>query len=129
MPVNNLKNGGTAIGTMLRIVRTPAAALIAKKTGLDFIMLDMEHGAYSFETVGDVFAASRAAGVGAFVRVPELSRDTVSRALDCGAQGVMVPMIESVEQAETFVSWAKYPPPRGPRPRIIWRTHRLRRFR
>jgi 2-keto-3-deoxy-L-rhamnonate aldolase RhmA len=110
MPVERLRKGGTIIGTMVSMVRSPAIALLAKEAGLDYIMLDMEHSPHSYETLAGTAATAMAAGIGCFVRVPELSKGYVSRALDCGANGVMVPMVETVEQARIFASWAKYPP-------------------
>lgn len=110
MAVQKLKDGKRAVGTMVRMIRNPAIATMAKNAGLDFIMLDLEHGPYSFETVDDVFKVGRALGIGCFVRVPELAKGYVSRALDCGATGVMVPMLESVEQANLLVRWAKFTP-------------------
>jgi 2-keto-3-deoxy-L-rhamnonate aldolase RhmA len=110
MPVERLRNGGKIIGTMISMVRSPAIALMAREAGLDYIMLDMEHSPHSYETLTGTAAAAMAAGIGCFVRVPELSRGYISRALDCGATGVMVPMVETVEQARMFASWAKYPP-------------------
>lgn len=102
------------MGTMVRMFRNPGIATVAAHAGLDFIMLDLEHGSYSMQTVGDVFAVGRALALGCFVRVPELSKGWVSRTMDAGANGIMVPMLESVEQARQFVAWAKYPP-RGKR--------------
>lgn len=110
MSVLQLRGGGRTVGTMIGMVRSPSIAVMAKRAGLDFLMLDMEHGAASFETLTDLSAAAGAAGIACFVRVPELSRGNVSRALDCGASGVMVPMIETAEQAGMLASWAKYPP-------------------
>lgn len=110
MDLEALRNGKPLIGTMLRVVRNPAIANIAREADLDFIMPDMEHGDYSFETLSAIFGAARAVGLGAFVRVPELARGYVSRALDCGASGVMAPMLETVEQAGRLVEWAKFPP-------------------
>ena len=110
MPVKRLRNGEKIIGTMIRIVRNPAVVLVAQQAGLDFFMIDMEHGSFSYNDLADMCTAAHAAQTGCFVRVPELSRGHVSRSFDCGANGVMVPMIESVEQAELFASWAKYKP-------------------
>ena len=73
-------------------------------------MLDLEHGPYNLETVDDVFKVGRALGLGCFVRVPELARGYVSRIMDAGATGVMVPMLESVEEAELLAQWTKYAP-------------------
>ena len=110
MAVQKLREGKRAVGTMVRMIRNPAVAVAAKNAGLDFIMLDLEHGPYSFETVDDVFKVGRALGIGCFVRVPELAKGYVSRAYDCGATGVMVPMLESAEQAQLLVRWGKYAP-------------------
>ncbi len=110
MAVQKLREGKRVVGTMVRMVRNPAIAVVAHNAGLDFIMLDLEHGPYTMETVDDVFKVGRTLGLGCFVRVPELAKGHVSRSLDCGATGVMVPMLESVEQAQLLVRWAKYAP-------------------
>jgi len=110
MTVKRLKDGKKIVGTMVRFVRNPGIAYIAKHAGLDFIMLDMEHGSYTLETLADVCKVARAVNLGCFVRVPELARGYVSRALDCGATGVMVPMVESVEQAKSLAGWMKFAP-------------------
>jgi 2-keto-3-deoxy-L-rhamnonate aldolase RhmA len=110
MAVQKLREGKKAVGTMVRMARNPAIAIVASNAGLDYIMLDLEHGPYSMETVDDVFKVGRSLGLGCFVRVPELAKGYVSRCLDCGATGVMVPMLESVEQAQLLVRWAKYAP-------------------
>lgn len=108
--VERLKNGECIKGTLVRMIRTPAVSLVAKAAGLDFLLFDMEHGSFSFETLTDIAAASRAAGVGIFCRVPELRKSYISRALDSGIEGVMVPMVSTKEQAEAFVKLAKYQP-------------------
>ncbi len=110
MAVRRLREGQSAVGTMVRMVGNPAVALVAADAGLDFIMLDLEHGAFGLDTLEDVFKVGRSIGLGCFVRVPELSKGYVSRCLDLGATGVMVPMLESVEQARRLVAWGKYPP-------------------
>jgi 4-hydroxy-2-oxoheptanedioate aldolase len=110
MAVQKLREGKRAVGTMVRMIRNPAIAVLASHAGLDYIMLDLEHGPYNLETVDDVFKAGRARGLGCFVRVPELAKGYVSRCLDAGATGVMVPMLESVEQAKRLVNWGKYAP-------------------
>ncbi len=110
MAVQKLREGKRVVGTMVRMARNPAMAIVASNAGLDFIMLDLEHGPYAMETVEDVFKVGRLLGLGCFVRVPELAKGYISRSLDCGATGVMVPMLETVEQAQLLVRWAKYPP-------------------
>jgi len=110
MAVEELRSGGRAVGTMIRLVRNPGIAWIARQAGLDFIMLDLEHGSSSLETLADVAASGRGAGIEVFVRVPELLKGYVSRALDCGCTGVMVPMVESAAQAELLAGWCKFAP-------------------
>jgi 2-keto-3-deoxy-L-rhamnonate aldolase RhmA len=110
MIAERLRRGERVVGTMLRLSRHAAILPLAKSAGLDFVMLDMEHGDYSMQTLADLALAGQFASFPVFVRVPELARGYVSRALDCGVTGVMVPMVETAEQAEQFVQWAKYPP-------------------
>lgn len=105
-----LLEGKSAVGTMIRLIRTPAVVLVAKDAGLDFVMFDMEHGPFGFETISDAASLAQAGGIDCFVRVPELSKGYVSRALDCGASGIMVPMIKDGQQAHQFAQWAKYQP-------------------
>ncbi|HHT80536.1 MAG: aldolase/citrate lyase family protein [Sphaerochaeta sp.] len=110
MAINKLRDGKAVVGTMIRMVRNPAIVLVAANAGLDFIMFDMEHGAYSFETIADAASLARAEGIECFVRVSELSKGTVSRALDCGVTGVMVPMIRNADDARLLAGWAKFAP-------------------
>ncbi len=108
--VERLRDGEKIVGTMVRLIRNSAVAHLAKFAELDFFMLDMEHGAFSIENAEDIAKQARALNVGIFARVPELARGYVSRLLDAGVEGIMVPMISSVEEAEKLVSWGKYPP-------------------
>lgn len=110
MTINNLKQGSLIRGVMLRLVNEPGVVAIARNAGLDFLMLDMEHGAFTFHDLSNMCGAAQATGFTLLVRVPELTRGNVSRALDCGASGVMVPMLETVEQARQLVQWAKFAP-------------------
>ena len=110
----NLKDkliaGQKIAGTMLRVVRNPAVCYLAKNSGLDFVMYDCEHSNYNFETLHDSFVLANALGLGGFVRVPVGSKEYISRMLDTGAIGVMVPMVETREHAETLVKYSKYQP-------------------
>lgn len=110
MSVEKLRGGNRIVGVMARMIRNPALAQIAKNGGLDFIMLDMEHGAYSIETFSDIAQMARSVGLGIFVRVPELSKGYVSRIMDAGADGVMVPGIRTAGEVEDLVNWSRYAP-------------------
>ncbi len=105
-----LFSGEKIYGTMLRVVRNPAILDMAKASGLDFVMFDAEYPNYSIETFHDLCLHANAIGLNCFVRVPQNGKDYVSRYLDCGSTGVMVPMTETPEQAKELVRWSKYPP-------------------
>ena len=70
----------------------------------------MEHTGWSIETVRGLIATTRAADAIPMVRVPATEYHLISRPLDVGAMGIMVPMVESAEQAQKIVTSAKYPP-------------------
>jgi 2-keto-3-deoxy-L-rhamnonate aldolase RhmA len=108
--IERLRQGEKIKGTLVRMIRNPAVALIAKTANLDFLLFDMEHGPYSIETVSDIAAVGRAAGVGIFARVPSLDKSYISRSLDAGIEGIMVPMINTAAQAKAFVDLARYTP-------------------
>lgn len=110
MAVKELRSGEAVVGTMIRMVRNPGIVLLAANAGLDFIMFDMEHGAFNFETIADAASMARTQGIDCFVRVPELSKGNVSRCLDCGVTGIMVPMIRNGEEAQKLANWAKFAP-------------------
>ncbi len=110
MAVKKLRNGKRIVGTMIRMVRNAGIAQIAAEGNLDFIMLDMEHGPFSIETFSDIAKVARSIGLGIFVRVPELSRGYVSRIMDAGANGVMVPMVSTQEEAKALANWSRYAP-------------------
>lgn len=97
-------------GVLVKAFAHPATVILAKNAGMDFIFYDCEHGALSPERLHDMMVFGNAEGIPSIVRVPQLARADVSKILDYGARGVMVPMIESGEDAKKLVSWSKYPP-------------------
>jgi 2-dehydro-3-deoxy-L-rhamnonate aldolase len=103
-------SGQKVHGSMIRLQRNPAISFFAKNAGLDFLLYDCEHGHYNFETLHDIFVTGNAMGFDSFVRVAELSKDWISRTLDSGATGIMVPMTETPAQAKEIVKWAKFTP-------------------
>jgi 2-keto-3-deoxy-L-rhamnonate aldolase RhmA len=70
----------------------------------------MEHGNYSMETVADLIRGAKSSGIATIIRVPHLETFFISRVLDAGAEGIMVPMTSRKEQAETIVRYSKYTP-------------------
>jgi 2-keto-3-deoxy-L-rhamnonate aldolase RhmA len=102
--------GGTAFGTMVMEFNTSGIGRLAAEAGADFVIFDQEHTGWSVETIRALVATSRSAELGAFVRVPATQYHLIARVLDVGAHGLMIPMVETEEQARLVVQSAKYPP-------------------
>ncbi len=106
----SLAAGGRAFGSMVFEFFTPGMPRIAANAGAEFALYCMEHTGAGFETLKPQFALCRALGVVPLARVPATEYHFIARALDCGALGVMVPLVDSAEQAELIVSCTRYPP-------------------
>lgn len=89
---------------------SPLAVEIAGEAGWHAVMIDQQHGAGGPAELGACLTAAKAAGVPAMVRVASLDFGLIGRALDAGAQGIMVPMLETAEDAARLVRAVKYPP-------------------
>ena len=85
-------------------------AEIAGRAGADFGVIDLEHGPASVETAALMAMALRAEGAAALARPPEVTEGWVKRLLDSGADGLILPMIESGEAARAAVALTRYPP-------------------
>ena len=103
-------NGEVVYGMMVRQGRDPGVTTLVGQVGFDFVLIDMEHGPYSLETVADLIRGARSTGCAPIIRVPGIERYFISRVLDAGADGIMVPMLSTREQAERTVRYAKYAP-------------------
>jgi 2-keto-3-deoxy-L-rhamnonate aldolase RhmA len=89
---------------------TPGLAQIAKQAGAEFILFDMEHSCAGIDVIKQQIAWCRGIDIVPLVRVPTAQYHFVARALDAGALGIMVPMVETAQQARDIVSWTRYPP-------------------
>jgi 2-keto-3-deoxy-L-rhamnonate aldolase RhmA len=105
-----LARGEPVVGSMVFEFFTPGIARICANAGAEFVMYCMEHTGAGYETLKPQFALCRALGITPLVRVPATEYHFVARALDCGALGVMVPLVDSPEQAQQIVSFTRYPP-------------------
>jgi 2-dehydro-3-deoxyglucarate aldolase/4-hydroxy-2-oxoheptanedioate aldolase len=101
------------LGTWLSI-GSPVVAELAALCGFDWVLIDLEHGCASEATVPDQLRAMRGSSTRAVVRVGAPHPDLIARVLDWGAHGIMVPRVESAEQAAEIVTAAHYAP-RGKR--------------
>ena len=105
-----LARGEVAASMTVRLVRTIEIAQIARTAGFDSLYVDIEHNSFSFDAVGQVCMAAMAIGVTPLVRVPTRGSEYVSRVLDGGAMGVIVPHVGSAAEAREVVAAAKFPP-------------------
>ncbi len=92
---------------------TPGIGYILKHAGCDFAVLDTEHSGFAIETVKRVMAFMRAADLPTIVRVPSKDYKDIARACDAGAEGVMLPMVSTPDEAQGIVNAVKYVPEGG----------------
>ena len=104
-----LRRGEPTFGTWLSLCDLYATRVLARM-GFDWLTLDLEHSAIDWSTATTIFAAVADAGCVPLARVPEGAHHYIKRVLDAGAWGIVVPMVDTVEQAQTAIRAAKYPP-------------------
>lgn len=113
MKPNSIKrdvmSGKTVAGAMVFEFFTPGMSSILANAGCRFVLYDMEHSGLGYETLKWLFAACRGLPIEPMVRVPRGEYTWLARALDLGARGVMIPMVESAEQARTIMQACRYP--------------------
>lgn len=101
--------GEHSLGTFTHLLSAPAIEALAR-AGLDYVIIDMEHSPIGAEHAAGLVGVASGAGLAPFVRVDELSRSPILKMLDVGAAGLIVPQLETVEQARQLVGWAKFAP-------------------
>lgn len=105
-----LDAGKVTLGMGMRVLRGVDAGMIAKTTGFDWLFIDMEHSSMDVDLASQVAVTAMAMGVTPIVRVPGKEHHHASRLLDSGAQGIVVPHVDTPEEAARAVSHCKYPP-------------------
>ena len=98
------------LGTMLSEISTPNIVRVMRAGGLDFVIIDAEHGPFNFSQLSDLIAEANLLGLPALVRIPEIRREWITKVLDMGADGLLVPMVSTKQDAEKIVQLAKYSP-------------------
>jgi len=89
---------------------TPGIGHIMKSAGCDFTLFDLEHSGFGFETVKSTLRYFEAADLPAIVRVPSREYHHIARAMDMGAEGLMLPMVGNVDEVRHIVNSMKYHP-------------------
>ena len=104
-----LDNSELTLGTWNIINSTMVIDVIAS-SGIDFIVIDAEHGSISYETAQTMISICESYNVTPIMRVGEINESLILRALDIGVHGVQLPNITNANDAKQFVQYAKYPP-------------------
>ncbi len=102
--------GEQVLGAMVFEFFTPGIAQCLKLSGAEYIIYDMEHTGLGYETLKTQVSHCRGIGITPMVRVPRSDYPFLARALDVGAKGIMVPMVNSLEEAEAIAEATRYPP-------------------
>lgn len=104
-----MKAGEPSVGTWLSLP-SPEAAEYVSKTGLDWLVVDTEHNAIDIRTLASMFTAMSGSSTAPMVRIPWNTPETFKRVLDAGAWGVVVPSVNSGEEALQAVEASRYYP-------------------
>lgn len=108
--VGRLAAGQPVIQLGIRNARTPEIVRMASGAGYDLVWIDLEHSSMSIDCAAQLAAATTDLGMISWVRVPEREYGVIGRLLDCGANGIISPKVESAEGARDAVAACRFPP-------------------
>lgn len=97
------------IGTFLKLPIVESVEMMAV-AGMDLIVIDLEHSSMSLESASHILAVAKALQLGTLVRIPSHGYEWIQRSLDAGANGVLIPHVDTKEQASAAVAAAHFPP-------------------
>jgi 2-dehydro-3-deoxyglucarate aldolase len=112
-PSNSLKpklaRGELTLGLWVTL-ESPSITEIAVTLGLDWVVIDTEHGSLDYKEVVEHLRVTRNSATTPLVRIPETTPGIIKRVLDLGAHGIIVPQVNHAEDVAAAVRYAKYPP-------------------
>lgn len=122
-----MDSGELAVGMIVRLMRGVEIAAIARSAGFDSLYIDLEHCSFTLETIGQICVTAAALGVTPLVRLPGLDKAAIGRTLEAGAQGIIVPHVDTRAEAEAIVDAARFPTSGtrsllGANPHTLYRT-------
>lgn len=100
----------TEIGTMLSEVCFPNFPVILKNNNMDFLIVDNEHGAFDYGFLSSLVMTSRLVDLPVIVRLPDNNRKDITKLVDMGVTGFLLPMTNGPEDIKAVVDYAKYTP-------------------
>ena len=104
------KAGRPALGMLARLGRSGDVARIAKTTGHDFVMVDMQHAIFNLETVAHIAQVALGCGIAPIARVRSCDDQDTAVLLDNGIMGIVFPDVNTAAEAKRAVDRCKYPP-------------------
>lgn len=104
-----IKNGQKAIGTFYDLGGQTAAEALGV-AGLDYIIIDTEHGSFDLDQAKIAICAAERRGTSPFVRVKDGTRPSILKMLDAGAKGIIIPCIKTIDEVKKIVEYGKYFP-------------------
>ncbi|MHC1719248.1 MAG: HpcH/HpaI aldolase/citrate lyase family protein [Clostridiaceae bacterium] len=107
--LDKMKKGEKTIGTFFMQGNSTMAECIGY-SGLDYLIIDTEHGSFDVETTLDIIGRSEARNITALARVKDSSRPSILKMLDIGVKGLVIPQVRSVEEVRKIVEYGKYYP-------------------
>jgi 2-keto-3-deoxy-L-rhamnonate aldolase RhmA len=105
-----LKKNELSIGIGIRLVRNVDIIKVMKSAGFDWLFLDLEHGSMSIQTCCEISVAAQDSGIAPIVRVPYGELAMATRVLDGGALGIVIPHVDTAEEAKEIADRLRYPP-------------------
>ncbi len=107
--IDKMKSGQAVIGTFFEIASSTAVECLGI-TGLDFLVIDTEHGPFDVESALSHIRTAELKGITPIVRTKNIERDSILKMLDIGAKGLVIPCINTVEEVKKIVEYGKYHP-------------------
>ena len=105
-----IAQGGVALGVGVRVARGVEIAKLMKVAGFDWLFIDLEHGQMSIDAACQMSVAALDAGIAPLVRVPMGQLTMGTRCLDGGALGIVMPHVDTAEEARAIADAFRYPP-------------------
>jgi 2-dehydro-3-deoxyglucarate aldolase len=104
-----LRNKELTIGSWITLGNTSVAEILSN-AGYDWLVVDLEHSTISLEQAGELIRTIELAGVSSLVRLTSNDGNQIKRVMDAGAEGIVVPMVNNVDDAKFAVAATRYPP-------------------
>lgn len=107
---NRIEAGEIVLGTMISEFGCPNLLRIMQAGGYEFVIIDCEHGPFDYVQLSEMTALGNSIRLPVLVRAPGIDRGFITKVLDMGADGFLIPMVNTPEEAEKLVEYAKYAP-------------------